>query len=200
MGDNDSLYKDSVKSAGCQCHCEGRVRCKWFSAGPVAMVRSSDEAKVNDWRTVMTMIKMNWIWTSIPRAPLATTPSNGDRLPQESLQLLKVHCLPLGVSWGGLLKLKVNLMKLIITDNYALNSTTLGLIIYWVRNDKWKKKDDGSWQAGYTQKGILIKGGLLFPPSFEEEVDVLKQPAFLSVSPSPLPLSFSSFFYPQKVF
>ena len=140
MGDNDSLYKDDVKSAGCQCHCEGRVRCKWFSAGPMAMVRSSDEDKVNNWRTVVTMIKMNWIWPNIPRALLATTPSNGDRLPQESLQLLKAHCLPLGGPWRGLLKLKVSLMQLTITDNYALNSTILGLIIYWVRDDKWKKK------------------------------------------------------------
>lgn len=111
------------------------------------------------------------------------------RLPQESLQLLKVYCLLLGRSWRGLLKLKVNLMQLIITDNYALNHTTLGLIIYWEMINE-KKKDDGSWQTNYMQKGILIKGGLLFPPSFEEEVDVLKQPAFLSVSPSPPPLSF----------
>ena len=78
----------------------------------------------------MAVIEMSCTWTSVPRAPLAAAPSNGDRRPQESPQLLKAHCLPLGGSWRGLLKLKVNLMQLIITDNCALNSTTLGLIIY----------------------------------------------------------------------
>ena len=69
------------------------------------------------------------------------------RLPQESLQLLKVHCLLLGRSWRGLLKLKVNLMQLIITDNYALNHTTLGLIIYWEMIDEKKKMMDHDRQA-----------------------------------------------------
>ena len=89
LGDNDSLYKDYVKGAGCQCHCEGRVRCKWFSAGPVVMGGSSDEAKVNDWRTVTTMIEMNWTWTNIPRAPLAATPSNGADCPRKAYNCLK---------------------------------------------------------------------------------------------------------------
>ena len=83
---------------------------------------------------------MNWTWTNTPKAPLAPIPSDGEGLPQESLQLLKDHCPPLGGSWREILELKVNLMQLIITGNYALNSITLGLIIYQVRDGKWKKK------------------------------------------------------------
>lgn len=51
---------------------------------------------------------------------------------------------------GETLELKVNLMQLITTGNFALNSTILGLIIYQERDDKWK--DNVSGQAGYMQK------------------------------------------------
>lgn len=115
--------------------------CKWLSAGHGAKRGRSDEAKVSDWKTVVTMIEMNWTWTNTRKAPLAPIPSDGEGLPQESLQLLKAHCPPLGGSWREIVELKVNLMQLIITGNYALNSVTLGLIIYQVRDDKWKKKD-----------------------------------------------------------
>lgn len=70
------------------------------------------------------------------KALLAPIPSDSKGVPQESQQLLKVQCFPLEGCWRGLLELKVNLMQLIITGNYSLNSTTLGLIIYQVRDDK----------------------------------------------------------------
>lgn len=45
-----------------------------------------------------------------------------------------------GGCWRGLLELKVNLMQLIITGNYALNST-LGLIICQVINEEIMGQD-----------------------------------------------------------
>lgn len=65
-----------------------------------------------------------------PKALLALIPSGGKEVSQERLKLLKVQYPHLRRCWRGLLELKVNLMQLIITDNYVLNSTTLGLIIY----------------------------------------------------------------------
>lgn len=68
--------------------------------------------------------------TGAPKAHLALIPSGGKEVSQESLKLPKVQYPHLRRCWRGLLELKVNLMQLIITDNYVLNSTTLGLIIY----------------------------------------------------------------------
>lgn len=95
LGDNDSLYKDCVKSTDAS----AIVKAEPVNDSVVLQPRqSSDEARVSDWRGQMTVIEMGELHLDqCPREPSAAAPSNVYRRPCESLQLLKAHSLLWGV-------------------------------------------------------------------------------------------------------